>query len=203
MKEFDLDHIWKEVDADADQYYQQIAPELEEKANKQSKNILNRVQKALWVEIIGSVIAAAYLLFAISLPVYLMVIMEISILAIIGFLLYYSFRFRGLLKDLQLRPSLEVLEVHLEVLNKFISQMKLFYIIGIPLGFLIGLMLPSFLNGEFSFDLKEALVYGGMILVSIPILYFIIKLTNEKYVYYLYTRKRDELQEVYDQLRDQ
>ncbi|MEM7513491.1 MAG: hypothetical protein AAF388_21365 [Bacteroidota bacterium] len=203
MKEFDLDHIWKEADADADQYYQQIAPELEEKAQKQSTNILNRVQRALWVEIVGSVFAAAYFFISISLPIHLKVILEIIMIAIIGFLLYYSFRFRRLLKDLQLRPSLEVLEVHLEVLTKFIRQMKLYYIIGIPLGFLLGMTLPFFLDGEFSFDLKKALVYGGMILVSIPFLYFIIKLTNEKYVYYLYTRKRDELQEIYDQLRDQ
>ena len=91
MKEFDLDHIWKEADADADQYYQQIAPELEEKAQKQSTNILQRVQKALWVEIVGSVIAAVYFFFSISLPTDLKVILEIIMIAIIGFLLYYSF----------------------------------------------------------------------------------------------------------------
>lgn len=202
MKEFDLDHIWKEADADADQYYQQIAPELEEKAKKQSRNILQRVHRTIWFEFIASLFAGGFFFLAFSLPVWFILLLGSLILSTLGFLAYYLVTIRRLLKDIQLRPSLEVIEIHLEVLNSFIRQMKLFYAVGIPFGFFTGLLIPSFLDGELVMSMDKALALGGTAIIGIPILYLLVKLTNEKYVYYLYTRKRDELQEVYDQLKD-
>ncbi len=195
MQEFDLQKIWKKAEQAANEYYRDIEPEVIRLASQRSNNILRKVLRNSLAELSFTLIFVGFILLFFGSNVYLFwTFLVVGFLAI-SFSLYIYVELKQKLKAVPQSGLQQALKANIQILSQYINRLYLYTYLFLPIGFYMGTF-PGILDHE-AFGspkmIKELLVITA---IGIPLLLLTGWFIKKKYIYWLYGRHLEELEEV-------
>ncbi len=197
MDKFNLDEVWKDSDNQANEYYNEIEPKVLEMARKSSHSILSQLRNTIFWEWTLSTAALIVLLIVVRDMPYLSWIIGACVISSIAIWIPY----RKLLKKIEATPTHDMLScitTYIEILNRFIKQIRWLSYIFMPIGLLFGLIIC---RGIPAFDVITQNIY--LVVFTIVVVLFTTFWSLDKwYIPKLYGEPKQELEELLASLRD-
>lgn len=200
MEEFDLNNIWNREQERADQFFGNIAPEVEKMAQKKSGDIISKVLKNSKIEVLAG-LALIIPLLSIYLnlkeserPSFWYLILFTVIILIIFVILVMDLH--SGVKAINAMSVKEGIAAKIAILQSYINRMRLYNYVFLPVGFIAGFM-SSFLGGGSTLSLTVLLV---VLLIFLPVSLAFAWYINKRYIFWLYGRHLEELKSTYTRL---
>lgn len=203
MQEFDLEQLWEEAGAGADEWYTQLRPALVQTARQQNQSVLQRLRRLMLSELLLSLVGIvlfAYFGQAVSPWVYGTFIGLLVIVSAVSYRQYRRFR-----TEIDAVPTLNIVastRAYLHIITRYRQRLFRLTILVLPLalgvGFIAGYSLGSndykpMQQWHFWLRVLPLLVAGGVFM------YF---LTTWYYRFFI-GRKEEELQQLLRQLENE
>ena len=203
MEEFDLRDIWKQADESAGQFFEGIAPELEQRAQKRSKSTIDKVLRNAGLEMLFTVVFGIAVLFLPNLSDTLFWGLVVGNLIAIPIAAHIYKRLYDRVRAVNQATIRGALEEKINILRGFIRKLEWLTYILLPIGFFLGLGI-SILDSQGSASSSETLERLALTcLFSIPLLTLSVWFFKKKYIYWLYGKHLTELEELYEGLNKQ
>jgi len=201
MKEIDLIDVWKKDDQKSKSFFDNIAPELETYVRKRSSDLLAKIKRNVWIEIIITFMSVPLLFFIdTGLPNFGFLIALLLLIYIVVLFPYISF-FKNI-NQIQSKDVLNNLKVKRDILKRFLLRVKIIFRILLPLALILGLYFKASkgnLEAAFTWDLSFLLI-TGVILLAIPILDWFI---NKTYYWNLYGKHIEVYEKMIESLEQE
>jgi len=203
MEEFDLRDIWKKADQSAGQFFEGIAPELEQRARKRSKSTIDKVLRNAGLEMLFTVVFGVAVLFLPDLSDALFWGLVIGNLVAIPLAFHIYKRLYDRIRTINQATLRGALEEKIDILRGFIRKLEWLTYILLPIGFILGLGASVFEASD-PFILSEALEKLLLAsLIAAPLIILTIWFFKKKYIYWLYGKHLAELEKLYEGLNEQ
>lgn len=200
MSEFNIENIWEENQQEADAHFNTIEPKLLEMAKQDSNSVIAKLKKKIYLEIV-----LTFLMLVVVLIPFYDALTPLLIAALIGINLAVLMPYRKFLKDLQLIPTLNIvesLEGYIKLMNNFITRLKVVTLVLTPLLLLV--LVKIFLNAQGKPIDFEQLGTGkiiGLIVTGIISYLWGIWVTIKWYIPSLYGTTKEEFEALLVSLR--
>ena len=201
MKEFDLNDIWKKGDQKSESFFDGIEPELESLVQQRSSDLITKIKRNIWLEIIASALFLP-IIFLVdnNTPKLEFIIVFFLVISVVILFPYVSF-FRNL-KQIQTKDVLNNLKAKRDILQLFMLRLKVLFRIFFPISFIVGLYI-GFGKGkgaEVSILDPTFLLIAGIFLIGLPIYDWLV---NKAYYYHLYGKHIEEYEEIIKNLEQE
>lgn len=203
MSEFDLQQIWNSDAEQARQHYQSIA-DVEKLARRQSKDILYKIHRNVFSELIFSIVL--YVLLAIGFYhwdawAFWLLMAFIPPVFYLSYKAYWKYR-KGL-KSAHGQPVTDALRQYVHLTGAYIRRMKVLIYYLTPAGYALGLLAAVLANRQGKALNDLLLQFGLGAVVGLPLLAFLIWFSNKKYIQWVYGRHHDSLKDTLQNLAAQ
>lgn len=203
MKEFDLKDIWNSGDQAAQHWYEQIRPDLLEKARKQSDHTLYKLKRLAIGELVFNLISAFVVLYLSKDVDWRIGIIVFLFILSIGYLAFRQYlRFSRAVQNV---PTLNVLastEAYLQLIRDYsqrITQLaKYITPFAIGFGFLLGFELSSSDSHFRTYDWESIAITAFVLIILMAFTYYF----SKWYYQYFIGSKADELEEMLNNLQN-
>ena len=187
MQDHDLQGLWHQGDAKAQEFYKRVASQVETWAKQRSQDLLSKLRRFLLIELWASVAIVLVILVAqyreINSQFYAFVVLFVIVLTIS---FWWYLRVLHKMAVLNSLPTLESVKGRVQILGQFIRHLRTFMYVGIPFGFFAGAFLQH-LGQPAKPDEQWWVYYVVMILIGVPVVILILWLFNRLYINRLYT----------------
>lgn len=199
MTTFDLEKLWQDSDRQAESHYDKIAGELEQKAKDKSGSLIQKIRYNMRVELY----VALFMLIAASLffreNTLGLAFFMIFALGVLGYSWHLYKRMNSAIDGIAAVNVVDSMTEQISVLRAYIARMKWFIYFAVPIGYTFGFLL-RFLKTSGIEELFTLKMLIG-ILISIVLQVIFVWFANTKYIYWLYEKHVDDMQEVLDSLK--
>ena len=200
MEEFNLDKIWKGEDDSAHDYYEQIRPEIREKAKKRSRGIISRVKRTTQIELWISVSIVPLILFLIPANTAKFWILVGLFILIVPLTIWLYMNFNRQISSINSRSVRDALEKEIKVLSTFVRRLNIYTLGILPIAYYLGILIQMYDDGRLVMRDDLWIELGLHVLISIPVLFLIGWFFKKKYIYWLYGKPLKELRQIYEHL---
>lgn len=195
MDNFDLDSIWEEEQPEANAYFEQVAPQLQQVIQQGSQHALQKLRKTIVLEwVMGLAAIVGFLLVYITEP-YFWMMLGITLL-VLGVGAYPYWNLWQKIKAIPTQSVRESLLAYLAIVRLFIRRIEWFCILGTPIGAAIGMYIGMEEEG-IALSAMNWMWIGGVSVVVGFLLYLPMKYW---YIPTLYGRTEKHLKELLEQL---
>ena len=155
MEEFDLRDIWKQADQSAGQFFEGIAPELEQRAQKRSKSNIDKVLRNAGLEMLFTIVFGVAILFLPNLTNTFFWGLVLGNLIAIPMAVHIYKRLYDRIRAINQSTLRGALEEKINILRGFIRKLEWLTYILLPIGFFLGLGI-SILDSQDATSSSEA-----------------------------------------------
>ncbi|MGB3180442.1 MAG: hypothetical protein WBB45_03580 [Cyclobacteriaceae bacterium] len=195
MNDDELLDLWKAGGKTSQKYYEHIRPEIMEKANTQSNDILNKVRKNIIAETIASVVVAIIMPFFFYHNTAFFFTMLVATAAALAYSLYINRNYLRRIRSVNTHNIIEGLKSRIEILSDYVSRIKRSLYILTPVGFYLGFAFAISEEGAFN-----AQRFSVLVVATSPALFLILWL-GKRYIGRLYGRHLTSLQKTAKQFQ--
>ncbi len=202
MSNFNVKEIWAESTKKADNHYKGIG-DVEKLARKKSKDILQKIHRNMLQEtfstVILTVVVAVGAYYYNPLVLYGFLIIT-TITMYITLKEYYKFRRR--VKNVAQQNIIVALRDYIQLTGRYLKRLKLLVNYLTPVASFIFVTIIVLADAEGRSTKLILLHFGLTLLIIIPLIIFIIRFANKKYIWWLYGRQHEKLKETLHSLED-
>lgn len=177
MDNFDLDSIWEEEQPEANAYFEQVAPQLQQVIQQGSQHALQKLRKTIVLEWVVGLVAIAGLFWVYKAEPYFWIMISITLLVlVVGAYPYWNLWQK--IKAIPTQSVKESLLAYLAIIRLFIRRIEWLCILGTPIGAVIGMYISMEEEG-IALSAMHWLWMGGVslgvgLLLYLPIKYWYI-----------------------------
>ena len=204
MREIDLRNIWNSDRDDARSHYESIS-DVEKLARRQSKGVLDKIRRNIFIEFVFSII----LVIILAIVIYrwdskvAFWIFAVPFAGIIYFSVYLNVRFFRDLRSVYHKQVVDALKRYVYLVGRYIRRVKIMTWYLTPVGYLIGLTAGTF-AGRNQESLMELLVQMGIgAIVGLPLLLGLMWFATSKYIKWIYGKHYDSLKKILNNLEEE
>ncbi|MEL6537751.1 MAG: hypothetical protein AAFQ98_20185 [Bacteroidota bacterium] len=197
MQEPDLRALWAQGDAEAHNYYERVAPHLEEWAKQRSHDLMARLKRTTLYEMLVSVvlISAFFLYIQPGSPAFVPMVITFSALVVFSSAWYLQIIRK--LRGLQGLDTVKSVSGRVDVLRRFIRNLRIYLVVVTPFAQAFGMWLYL----VHTIPPEEAMPeITSSVIVAIPVGICLIFLIEHLYIRKLYLPILRAYEEVYAKL---
>ncbi len=204
MSKIDLEHIWDSDREKARRHYDSL-DDVEGLAKRQSRSVLNKIHRNIWMETIFSVLLIVVLTYSIytwdsGLPFWIFS-------GFFAFIIYLSvrvyLRFARDLHRAHQQGVAEALRRYVRVVGHYIRRQKVLVWYVTPLGYLVGLVVASLAEPKTQTFVEILKQIGLGALIGLPLLVLIIWFFSKKYLKWVYVPHYESLKQILQHLEQE
>ncbi|HAA14083.1 MAG TPA: hypothetical protein DCE41_21275 [Cytophagales bacterium] len=198
MQEPDLRALWAQGDAEAQTYYERVAPHIEEWAKQRSHDLMAKLKRTALYEMIASVlmIAAFVLYIRPDSPAFIPMVVVFS--AIMLFAVVWYWQILKKLRGLQGKSTVESVKRRTEILRRSIRNLQIYMVTITPFALAFGMWMYT-VDAEVPAG-EESAPWWIYVLVGIPMSVLYIFMIDRLYIRKVYTPILRGYEEVYAKL---
>lgn len=192
MNDNELMDWWNQDKANEQAIWERKKEQLQTIANSKSNDIFKRIERNIILESLVSVVLLALLSYVFYREFnQLWFAVALAVIVAFGFVIYGKYLYQ--IKSIQEVKVVDSLNLKINILKKYIYQLKLYNYVFTPIGFVIGLLVKV-PEDELALE-----AWFWLIGISVPILGFVLWLMG-KYIYKMYGRHLESIQAIYTDL---
>lgn len=199
MQEFDLDQLWSRAGEAAHAHYHKIEGQIEAMARKRSQNILYRVLRNSRYELWLSALMVPPFIWVFKGASFLWLFLLLAATAL-GFSIYLYVKLRNSLYAVNQYDSRHALAEYVRILRQYIRRLHVYTYLLVPIGFYVGFFGSMMEEPRPFYWEEDGLKLVFSVLLSAPLLVGLIWFIKHKYIYWLYGRHLDELEDTLAEL---
>lgn len=199
MTTFDLEKLWQDSDHQAESHYDQISDEVEQKAKDKSGSLLQKIRYNMRAELYVAVLMlAGFSFYFWGNPVGFVFFLLFSGI-VLGFSWNLYRRMDKAIGGIAAENVVDSLTDQIAVLRSYVARMKWFIYFAVPIGYIFGFLLRFLKTSGFEELFTAKMLYGLVISIVLQVIF--VWFANTKYIYWLYEKHVDDMQEVLDSLK--